>query len=102
MVGKKRCRLSAIHLLEPGIDSSEVAAIFRHQTNGEATRGMGGYPAVHGVPATAQYLLDFNRAENPACLYSDLYNCPLPPRENTLRVPILAGEKDLHYLSAKK
>ena len=102
MVGKKRCRLTAIHLLEPGIDSSDVAVFFRDQTNGKETSGMGRYLQVHGVPGTKKYLLDFNRAENPACLYSDLYNCPLPPRENTLRVPILAGEKDLHYLSAKK
>ncbi len=40
------------------------------------------------------YLLDFNKAYNPYCAYgSDMYNCPVPPKENDLRVAILAGEK---------
>ena len=39
-------------------------------------------------------LLDFNKAYNPYCAYvSGKYNCPIPPRENTLPVAIWAGEK---------
>jgi len=39
------------------------------------------------------YLLDFNKAYNPYCAYvSDVYNCPVPPKENDLPVPIRAGE----------
>jgi hypothetical protein len=43
------------------------------------------------------YLLDFNLAYNPACAFSDHYNCPLPTKANTLKVAIRAGEKDSHY-----
>ncbi|MFW6449391.1 MAG: DUF1684 domain-containing protein, partial [Halobacteriota archaeon] len=39
---------------------------------------------------------DFNEAYNPTCAYSDHYECPLPPTENWLEVPIEAGEKAYH------
>ena len=39
-------------------------------------------------------LVDFNKAYNPYCAYvSNVYNCPIPPRENRLTVAIRAGEK---------
>jgi uncharacterized protein len=37
--------------------------------------------------------IDFNKAYNPYCAYSAGYNCPIPPRENELKVAINAGEK---------
>ncbi len=36
--------------------------------------------------------LDFNRAFNPYCAYTDAYECGFPPSENDLPVPIRAGE----------
>lgn len=40
-------------------------------------------------------LIDFNKAYNPYCAYvSDVYNCPIPPKENDLKVAIKAGEKN--------
>jgi len=44
-------------------------------------------------------VIDFNRAYNPACAFSDYYNCPIPPKANALKVAIQAGEKDPHYLA---
>lgn len=41
-----------------------------------------------------QVLLDFNKAYNPYCAYITGYNCPIPPIENLLKVPIPAGEKN--------
>jgi len=43
--------------------------------------------------ATGIYDLDFNRAYNPYCYYNAEYDCPFPPPENRLTVPIQAGEK---------
>lgn len=37
--------------------------------------------------------IDFNRAYNPYCAYSNGYRCPQPPRENSLPIAIRAGEK---------
>jgi uncharacterized protein (DUF1684 family) len=39
------------------------------------------------------YQLDFNRAYNPYCYYNESYECPYPPPENRLKVPIRAGER---------
>jgi uncharacterized protein len=39
------------------------------------------------------YDLDFNRAYHPYCVFDSKYECPVPPRENRLKVPIRAGEK---------
>lgn len=39
------------------------------------------------------YDLDFNRAYHPFCVFDNRYECPIPPRENRLKVPIRAGEK---------
>jgi len=38
--------------------------------------------------------VDFNLAYNPYCAYSEIWNCPIPPAENRLVVPIRAGEKN--------
>jgi uncharacterized protein (DUF1684 family) len=45
--------------------------------------------------ASNVYDLDFNRAYNPFCVFDAGYECPIPPRENRLKVPIRAGEKML-------
>ena len=37
--------------------------------------------------------IDFNKAYNPYCAYSDGYRCPIPPEENDLNIAISAGEK---------
>jgi uncharacterized protein len=39
------------------------------------------------------YELDFNRAYNPYCYYNESYECPYPPPENRLKVPIRVGER---------
>jgi uncharacterized protein len=39
-------------------------------------------------------VVDFNKAYNPYCAYvSNVYNCPVPPKDNWISVSILAGEK---------
>ena len=37
--------------------------------------------------------IDFNKAYNPYCAYSDGYQCPKPPAENQLQLSIPAGER---------
>ena len=38
-------------------------------------------------------ILDFNKAYNPYCAFSDGWNCPIPPPQNHLKLRIEAGEK---------
>jgi len=95
-VGKTPCRLEATRLLEPGVGENDVSVFFRDATTGKECYPVGRY--VDPVRLTGgRYLLDFNLAYNPACAFSDHYNCPIPPRENRLKVAIRAGEMDSHY-----
>lgn len=70
---------------------------FRDATSGTESYGAGRYldnqrPGLRPVGEDA-FEVDFNFAYNPYCAYSPYYSCPLPPRENWLKVPIRAGEK---------
>jgi uncharacterized protein len=66
---------------------------FRDKTNNETTYGGGRFMDLK-IPQTGQFVfLDFNLAYNPYCAYSHRYSCTLPPVENTLQIPITAGEK---------
>ena len=38
--------------------------------------------------------LDFNRAKNPPCAFTDFATCPLPPAKNRLTLSVMAGELD--------
>jgi uncharacterized protein (DUF1684 family) len=42
--------------------------------------------------------LDFNRAYNPPCAFTDFATCPLPVKENQLPVAIKAGELRFHLM----
>lgn len=76
------------------VDSPQQLFIpFRDATNGEGSYAMGRYLYLQQGPTPATYTLDFNRAFNPYCAYSAQYNCPYPPKENHLDIPIPAGEK---------
>ena len=65
---------------------------FGDLTNGNETYPGGRYLDLDRT-ATGIYDLDFNRAYNPFCVFNEQYDCPLPPRENRLAVPIRAGER---------
>ena len=95
-LGGKKWRLEATRLLEPGVGENDFSVFFRDATTGKETYEVGRY--LEPVrQADGRYVLDFNNAYNPACAFSDHYNCPIPPRGNTLRVAVRAGEMDSHY-----
>jgi len=65
---------------------------FSDLTSGAETYPAGRYMELDPTP-TGIYLVDFNIAYHPYCYYSPEYDCPFPPKENRLEVPIRAGEK---------
>lgn len=70
---------------------------FRDATSGRETYGAGRYldlDAARNRTADGKWILDFNRAYNPWCVYSEAYTCPFVPRENWLPMPIRAGEQN--------
>ncbi len=90
------CRLEATRLLEPGVGEHDLGIFFRDLTTGKESYGLGRYVDVEPRD-DGRYVLDFNLAYNPACAVSEHYNCPIPPKANTLKVAIRAGEMDSHY-----
>lgn len=89
-LGGKSYSLRVYHAGE-GVGTS-VFIPFRDQTSGRETYGPGRYLTLD-LNEEDLYDLDFNRAFNPYCAYTDAYECGLPPSENDLPVAIRAGEK---------
>ena len=96
VVGATPVRLEAVRLLEPGIAEHDISVFFRDATSGKESYPLGRYVDVKQRP-NGHYLLDFNYAYNPACAFSEHYNCPIPPKTNVLAVAIRAGEMNSHY-----
>ena len=67
--------------------------IFADRTSGRETYGLGRF-LYADPPENGRVVLDFNRAYNPPCAFTDYSTCPLPPPQNRLPVPVTAGEKD--------
>ena len=76
----------------PG-EGDELFVAFRDATTGVETYEVGRYLTVRVERPGTPHTMDFNVATNPLCNYSPHYNCPIPPRENTLAVAIRAGER---------
>lgn len=70
--------------------SDKPMFVLRDQTSGRETYGAGRF--LLGEIQGDKVLLDFNRAHNPPCAFTDLAICPLPPPENRFDFPIRAGE----------
>jgi len=76
-------------------DEKKLFIIFRDLTAAKTT-----YPAGRflyaDLPKDGKVVLDFNRAENPPCAFTEFATCPLPPRQNFMNTAINAGEKKFH------
>jgi len=73
-------------------DLSRLFVPFTDLTTGAETYPGGRYLDLDRN-ATGIYEIDFNRAYFPYCYYSPTYECPYPPPENRLQLPIRAGER---------
>lgn len=73
-------------------EDGSLFTLFFDQTSGKDTYPAGRYLVV--PPAEEGSLeIDFNRAYNPPCAFTDYATCPLPPPQNKLEAAILAGER---------
>jgi len=67
---------------------------FTDETNNKETYGGGRYIDLSSKEILNNKIeIDFNKAYNPYCAYSEGYRCPVPPEENDLQLEIKAGEK---------
>ena len=68
--------------------------VFRDLTSRDETYGAGRF--VYGEDVTpTTIVIDFNKAINPPCAFTEHAVCPLPPPENILPIRIEAGERRL-------
>jgi hypothetical protein len=86
-IGGEEQRLDA-ELLESGA----YYIIMKDKTAGENSYPSGRY-LVTEVAEGGHVVIDFNRAYNPPCAFTEHATCPLPRPENVLEVAILAGEQ---------
>lgn len=73
-------------------DMNHLTLMFSDMTSGTETYAAGRYIDLERT-ASDIYNLDFNLAYHPYCYYNPTYECPYPPAENRLKVPIHAGER---------
>jgi len=73
--------------------SGSLFVPFLDVTSGTETYGAGRYLDIDPDPGDGTYVLDFNLAYHPSCVYDPMSSCPLTPAENRLPVRIEAGER---------
>ena len=84
--------LSLAAFVEAGTPPDRLFIPFSDLTSGTETYSGGRYLEIDRNK-TGIYTVDFNRAFNPYCYYNHDYDCPFPPKQNRLPLPIRAGEK---------
>jgi uncharacterized protein (DUF1684 family) len=85
-LGGKKHRLDAV-------GDEGLFFVMRDGTSGDTTYRPSRFLYVDTVPKPgAKFMLDFNKAYNPPCAFSEYTTCPLPPEQNILKVRIEAGE----------
>ncbi|MCF8381100.1 MAG: DUF1684 domain-containing protein [Bacteroidales bacterium] len=70
--------------------------ILGDETSAIETYAAGRYMYTKAPDENGIVILDFNKAYNPPCAFTDFATCPLPPPENRLNIAITAGEKAVH------
>ncbi len=73
-------------------DATDLFIIFSDETSGSETYGAGRF-LYAGLPKDGTTVLDFNKAYNPPCAFTEFATCPLPPAQNALPIAVRAGEK---------
>jgi uncharacterized protein len=92
----KQNKLVILEIMDAGPYRGTLFLAFADETSANETYGAGRYIDLKKVPGASTMILDFNKAYNPYCAYSDNFSCPFPPKENILTAAVNAGEKKYH------
>lgn len=81
--------------IDPIVEKGEtdLFVMIADGTTESETFGAGRYLYVSPPDAAGKVVIDFNKAYNPPCAFTNHATCPLPPRQNHLPFRIEAGEK---------
>ena len=89
-LGGADCSLTAYRFANDTSDTLFVP--FLDATSGTETYGAGRYLDLEAED-DGTYVLDFNLAYHPSCVYDPRFSCPITPAENRLTVRVEAGER---------
>ncbi|WP_019629791.1 DUF1684 domain-containing protein [Actinomadura atramentaria] len=95
-VGRIEFEIDGTPLALTAFDSGRTGnllVLFTDETSGVTTYAANRTLHVPAPEPGGTVVLDFNRAANLPCAYTDLATCPLPPAENRLPVAVEAGQK---------
>lgn len=87
-IGGKQYTLDAME------EGDELFIVFGDATSGITTYPSGRFVYAKKPGANGLTAIDFNKAYNPPCAFTDYATCPLPPSQNILPVAVTAGEKN--------
>lgn len=85
-----------IYKLDVLEENDSYFVIFADETSGTETYGAGRFLYVEKADSSKKTIIDFNKAYNPPCAFTKYATCPLPPKQNHLKLRITAGEKTFH------
>jgi hypothetical protein len=77
-------------------EGDQLYIIFGDETSGVTTYPSGRYLYASKPGADGYTILDFNKAFNPPCAFTEFATCPIPPKQNWLPLAVVAGEKGYH------
>jgi len=90
IVFKKDGQTYSLETIDAG---DKLWLILADETSGKETYGGGRFLYIDKPDSTGKTIVDFNKAYNPPCVLTKYATCPLPPKENYLKLRITAGEK---------
>lgn len=79
--------------LYPTQEDDQLFYVFRDKTSGKQTYGSARFLYSNLADKNGEIILDFNKAYNPPCAFTDYATCPRAPEENILSATLLVGEK---------
>ena len=79
------------------IEGEDLFLMFGDETNGIETYGAGRQLYAPLPDESGIVMVDFNKAYNWPCVFTEFATCPLPPKENILPIRVEAGELAQHH-----
>ncbi len=75
------------------VQDDKYFIIVADRTNGRGTYGAGRFIYTK-LAENGRVIIDFNKAYNPPCAFTEYSTCSLPPPQNRMPIAVTAGEKE--------
>lgn len=82
---------------EPEDHGQNLFVMFTDSTNRKETYPATRYVWVTPADSLGRTIIDFNKAFNPPCAFTNFATCPFPPKGNHLPLRVEGGEWNPHY-----